>query len=57
MGDALGVLFAPTAGEKARETIKAKLKELELEEVVDRFVKAFEEGKKEAEKVAKEMEK
>ncbi len=46
IGAALGVMFAPAAGEK--------LKELDLDEVIDRFSDAFEEGKKEAERVLKE---
>lgn len=56
MGAALGVIVAPFMGEKAQETIKAKLKEFELDDLIDRFVLAFEEGKKEADRAAKELE-
>jgi len=56
IGFGLGVLFAPHTGEKTREMIREKLKRLEMDEVVDRFLEAFEEGRKEAEKHIKEEE-
>lgn len=56
IGAALGVLFAPQAGEKSRETLKGVLKEFGLEGVVERFSEAFEVGKEEAERMMKEVE-
>jgi len=55
IGGAIGLLFAPSAGEKARAEVKERLKEFHLDEIIGRFSEAFEEGKKEAEKVQKEM--
>ena len=54
LGAALGLVFAPHAGDKTREMIKGKLKEMDLDEIIDRFSDAFEEGKKEADVVLKE---
>ena len=56
LGVALGVVFAPFAGEKTRNMIMEKLKEMELDDIVERFADAFEEGKEEAAKVAREYE-
>ncbi|MFA6431686.1 MAG: YtxH domain-containing protein [Candidatus Margulisiibacteriota bacterium] len=55
IGGAIGILFAPSAGEKARAEVKDRLKEFHLDEIMSRFSEAFEEGKKEAEKVQKDM--
>ena len=38
IGFGLGILFAPHAGDKTRELIREKLKELEMDEVVDKAV-------------------
>jgi gas vesicle protein len=54
IGAALGVMFAPAAGEELRGRVKEKLKDLDLDDVIDRFAEAFDEGKKEAERVMKE---
>lgn len=51
IGAALGLVFAPHAGDKTREMLKAKLKEMDLDEIIERFSEAFEEGKKEADEV------
>ena len=56
VGFGLGVLFAPHTGDKTREMIRQKLKELEMDEVIERFLEAFEEGRKEAERHMKEEE-
>ena len=56
IGFGLGVLLAPHTGDKTREMIREKLKGLEMDEVIERFVEAFEEGKKETEKYMKEEE-
>lgn len=56
VGAAIGVLFAPSAGEKLRETVREKMKDFDLDELIARFSEAVEEGKKEAERVAKEGE-
>ena len=56
LGAALGILFAPVAGDETRQKIKTKLKEMELDEIVDKIGEAFEAGKDEMEKVAKETE-
>lgn len=56
IGAALGVVFAPATGEKTREILREKFKELKWDELVNRFSEAFEEGKKEAESVMKEVE-
>ena len=56
LGAALGVIFAPFTGEETQRKLKKKLKEFDLEEVVDKLSTAFEEGKKEMEKTQKELE-
>lgn len=56
LGAAAGVLFAPFAGEEAQEKLRKKLKEFDLDEVIDKLSKAFEEGRKEMEKTRKELE-
>lgn len=56
IGVAIGILFAPAAGEKTRDFVKEKLKDLELGDILDRFSEAFEVGKEEAERVIKEVE-
>lgn len=56
IGAALGVMFAPAAGEKIRANLKEKLKDLDLDDIIERFSDAYEEGKKEAERVIKEEE-
>lgn len=56
IGGVLGILFAPSAGEKSRETILEKFKELNLDDILTRFSEAFEEGKEEAQRVLKEVE-
>jgi gas vesicle protein len=56
IGAALGILFAPQAGEKNREALKDILKEFGLEGFVDRISEAFEAGKEEAERIGKEVE-
>jgi gas vesicle protein len=55
LGVGLGVIFAPMTGEKMREEIKKKMKELDLDEIVDKFSKAFEAAKNEAEAKKKEL--
>lgn len=55
IGMALGILFAPSAGEKTRELLKDKIKELDFGDIFDRFSAAFEEGKAEMEKEIKEV--
>jgi gas vesicle protein len=51
IGAAVGVLFAPFSGERSRNLIKEKLKDLDLDDIVGRFSEAFEEAKQEAGKV------
>ena len=53
IGAALGLVFAPHGGDKTREMLKGKLKEMDLDDIIDRFSDAFEEGKKEADVVLK----
>jgi gas vesicle protein len=55
IGMALGVLFAPSAGEKTREMLKDKIKELDFGDIFDRFSEAYEEGRVEMEKAMKEV--
>lgn len=55
IGMALGILFAPSAGEKTRERLKDKIKELDFGDIFDRFSAAFEEGKAEMGKEMKEV--
>jgi gas vesicle protein len=50
VGAALGIFFAPHTGDKTRKTLKKK-------QIVDRFTKAFESGKKEAKKLARRTKK
>ncbi|MBU0502691.1 MAG: YtxH domain-containing protein [bacterium] len=57
LGAGLGLLFAPSAGDKIRDKVREKLKDLELDEIVDRFIEAFDEGKEEAGRVSQELEK
>lgn len=56
IGIGLGIMFAPQAGESLRAKLKEKFRELDLNEIVDRFSEAFEEGTAEAEKVLSETE-
>ena len=56
IGAALGMLFAPAAGDKARGELKNKLKELGLGGMVDRLSEAFEEGREEMDRVRREVE-
>lgn len=55
LGVGLGVIFAPMTGEKMRKEIKNKMKELDLDEIIDKFSKAFEAAKNEAESKRKEL--
>jgi len=57
LGAAIGLMFAPFAGDRTRALVREKLKDLELDDIIDRFQEAFEEGKQEAAEVAKETEK
>jgi gas vesicle protein len=57
VGAALGIFFAPHTGDKTRKTLKKKLKEMDLDQIVARFTKAFESGKKEAKKLARRTKK
>ena len=54
VGVALGLMFAPATGEKFRLKIKEKLKDFNLDEIIDKLTLAFEEGKKEAQKAMEE---
>lgn len=54
IGAALGVLFAPAAGEKSRSALKEMLGEIGLDGMVDKFSEAFEAGKEEMAKAVKE---
>ncbi|MEA3494311.1 MAG: YtxH domain-containing protein [Candidatus Margulisiibacteriota bacterium] len=54
IGAALGLAFAPYAGEKTREVVKGKLREMDLDEIIDRFSEAFKKGKEEADVTLKE---
>ncbi|MBI5698895.1 YtxH domain-containing protein [Candidatus Saganbacteria bacterium] len=56
LGAVAGVLLAPLAGEEMRQNLKAKLEELDLEGIGNKFSRAFEEGRKEMEKTMKEQE-
>ena len=56
LGAAIGILFAPSAGEKLRVKVRGILKEMDLGEILDQFGEAFEEGLQEAEKVQNEIE-
>jgi gas vesicle protein len=55
LGAALGVLFAPASGEKARELVKAKLKEFDLDDVISRFSSALDEAGLEAARVQDDL--
>ena len=55
LGAALGVLFAPLSGEKARDLIKAKLKEFDLDDVISRFSAALDEAGREAARVEDDL--
>ena len=54
VGTAIGLLFAPAAGDKIRTQIREKLKDFNLDETINRVSEAFEEGKKEAEQAMQE---
>jgi len=56
LGAVAGILLAPLTGEETRQKIKAKVEELDLDEVLKRFSMAYDEGRREMEKVKKEME-
>ena len=56
LGAAAALLFAPATGDAIREKLKQKFKDLELNEVIDKFIEAFDEGKEEANRVAGELE-
>jgi gas vesicle protein len=55
IGAAIGVLFAPFSGEKARAVLKEKLKDFDLDEMIGRFSEAFDEAKNEAARVAEDL--
>jgi gas vesicle protein len=55
IGAAIGVLFAPFSGDQSRAVIKEKLKDFDLDEMIGRFSEAFEEAKKEAGRVANDL--
>lgn len=56
IGVALGILFAPLAGDEARGKIKKKLEEFDFDDILNKFSDAFKAGKDEALKVAREEE-
>ena len=56
IGLALGVLFAPAAGEKSRAFLKAKLEEVGLEGLVDKFSEALTAGQTEVDRLLAEDE-
>jgi gas vesicle protein len=56
IGLAVGVLFAPAAGEKSRAFLKAKLAESGLEGLVDNFSEALAVGQAEIDRVLEEDE-
>ncbi|NQT29260.1 MAG: YtxH domain-containing protein [Candidatus Saganbacteria bacterium] len=55
LGAAIGILFAPSAGEKLRIKIRGILKEMDLEEILNQFGEAFDEGLQETERVQNEI--
>lgn len=57
LGAAAAMLFAPSTGNETRERVQSKAKELGFDGMLDRLSEAFEEGKKEAQKVLEEGEK
>jgi len=52
IGVALGIVFAPLAGEEARSKIKKKLDEFDFGEIAGKLSEAFEAGTEEFKKVA-----
>jgi len=56
LGLAVGVLFAPAAGEKSRAFLKAKLEEAGLEGLVDKFSEALTAGQAEVDRALQEDE-
>ncbi|MBU0629875.1 MAG: YtxH domain-containing protein [Candidatus Margulisbacteria bacterium] len=56
IGGVLGLMISPSISEKTRGTIKKKIHEFNLGEVLDRFAEAFCVGLEEAEKIEEELE-
>jgi len=56
LGAVAGILLAPLTGEETRQKIKEKMEELDLDEVLKRFSEAYDAGRREMDKVKKEIE-
>lgn len=56
LGAVAGILLAPLTGEETRQKIKKKMEELDLDEVLKRFSEAYDAGRREMDKVKKEIE-